>query len=136
MNPISSAFGSQVQSTLQIKTTAPGAAATASQASDAHGDTVTLSEKGKALAKGVVDKDGDGATEAIKATAGQAVSAKTLTQNLQDAKIKQKSLKAKLEAEKLQEQSNPGSTDDIARLNAKLNEINTTVSKDQAKVYA
>lgn len=132
MNSIANAVGAPVQNVPQVAASAQASAAAAPQATVAKGDTVTISKEGKELAKASGHKEGGGIVTGIKAAT--TVSKATLTDALQTAKTTQKSLKAKLEAAKLQAESNPGGSDDVAKLNVKLNDINATVSKDQVKV--
>jgi len=136
MNSISNAFSAPVQQTFKIGSTSQSSVAV-QRNTTSKGDTATISDEGKALSKGSSEKDNEGSSpSAIKTNIGQtaAVTKATLTQALQTAKTTQKSVKAKLEAAKLQAESSPSNSDDVAKLNAKLNEINATVSKDQVKV--
>ena len=136
MNGVPSVLGSAVQNTIRLNINAKSDDSTGKQTTGTQGDTATISDQGKALAKAAADADDGGASATIKTNNGKdaAVSKATLTETLQDDKVTQKTIKSKVESAKLQEEANPGSSSDLAKLNVKLNDINATVSKDQVKV--
>ena len=137
MTSISAALSTPIQNTLGVGTTAPTGSASAQQAAPSKGDTVTISEEGKALAKGSGDKDGDGSSTAAQANTGKsaAMSKAAVAAALQTAKIKQKMLQNKLADAKAQAKLHPG-TASVGGLSARLLDTNRTVKQDMVKVYS
>ena len=139
MNTISNTLA-PLQSTFQmgVSTSASHAPAPQATAATAKGDTATISDEGKALAKGASDKDTDGDSASNTAKLGQAAAASKaiITADLQSAQIKQKSLKSRLDEAKQEAQANPDSVSQVDSLTAQLNAANTAVTKAQVKVYS
>ncbi len=107
---------------------------------DSQGDTVTISEKGKQLAKGEGDKkEGHASSKAISGAGlkpAQQATQKAATADLQDTKNKITNVKAKIEAEKLQAENDPSQGDNVKLLNVKLASLNEQATKDKVKVSA
>ena len=89
-----------------------------------QGDTVTISEEGKKLSKSV-DKS-DEKEPSTNSDSGLTVSNMKISQQLQDAKDKQKQLTAKIAEEKAQ-------GNDVSALNAQLSDAQQNVKKFQNK---
>lgn len=139
------ATSAQAHSAFQLNVTAPAAAVAetatqkpASQATAAKGDTATISDDGKALAKGAKESESGEASAPIATTMakGAAVTPAALAATLQTAQTKQKSLQARLDAAKLDAASNPGGDAKVANLSAQVTAANTAVTKAQIKVYS
>ena len=89
-----------------------------------QGDTVTISEEGKKLSKSI-DKSGENEASA-NSDSGLTVSKIKISQQLQEAKDKQKQLTAKISEEKAQ-------GNDVSALNAQLSDAQQNVKKFQNK---
>ena len=89
-----------------------------------QGDTVTISEEGKKLSKSV-DKNNEN-EPSTNSDSGLTVSNMKISQQLQDAKDKQKQLTAKIAEEKAQ-------GNDVSALNAQLSDAQQNVKKFQNK---
>jgi len=138
VNAITSTTNPSVQATLQSGTTAPAGSATTARKTADNGDTVTISEEGKALAKGSTDKDTDTTSSSITTSAGKtaAVSKATLTSTLQSDQTKQKALQAKLDAAKEQAKTHPDRGSQVGSLTAQLNQATAAVAKVKTEVYS
>ena len=144
MNPISSSLSSPVQNTFQMGTTIPASPAPSAQATASKGDTATISEEGKALAKAASDKDGDEAAAPVKSDADKAeaaIQAKSQAKvskasALQAARIKQKLLQSKVAAAKQDAKLHPNSGASVGGLNARLLDNTRTVKIDTVQVYS
>ena len=89
-----------------------------------QGDTVTISEEGKKLSKSV-DKNNEN-EPSTNSDSGLTVSKIKISQQLQEAKDKQKQLTAKISEEKAQ-------GNDVSALNAQLSDAQQNVKKFQNK---
>lgn len=89
-----------------------------------QGDTVTISEEGKKLSKSVDKSDEN--EPSTNSDSGLTVSNMKISQQLQDAKDKQKQLTAKIAEEKAQ-------GNDVSALNAQLSDAQQNVKKFQNK---
>ncbi|HZF61456.1 MAG TPA: hypothetical protein VEZ52_07520 [Desulfovibrio sp.] len=89
-----------------------------------QGDTVTISEEGKKLSKSVDKSDEN--EPSTNSDSGLTVSNMKISQQLQDAKNKQKQLTAKIVEEKAQ-------GNDVSALNAQLSDAQQNVKKFQNK---
>ncbi|MBF0481685.1 MAG: hypothetical protein HQK81_07200 [Desulfovibrionaceae bacterium] len=135
MNAVANLANSSVQSSVQSGATVPASAAPAPQTETSQGDTVTISEQGKALAKAPREKDGGESSGSIKTNIGKdaattpVVSKEKLAQNLQTAQVHQKSLQAKIDAAK-------EGGDPVGNLTAQLDAANKAVKKATVQAYS
>lgn len=100
-----------------------------SQQTSVGGDQVNISKEGKELSKA---SQGIAASTAQDATNAAVVTDSTakLTQTVQDTKSKITSLENKLDAEKNQ----PGGEDASKQINARINDLSTTLAKEKARL--
>ena len=125
MDSITSASNNSVQPS-NISATASGTNVSKKNDSSEQqqGDTVTISEEGKKLSKSVDKSDGN--EPSTNSDSGLTVSNMKISQQLQDAKDKQKQLTAKIAEEKAQ-------GNDVSALNAQLSDAQQNVKKFQNK---
>lgn len=125
MDSITSASNNSVQPS-NISATASGTNVSKKNDSSEQqqGDTVTISEEGKKLSKSVDKSDGN--EPSTNSDSGLTVSNMKISQQLQDAKDKQKQLTAKIAEEKAQ-------GNDVGALNAQLADAQQNVKKFQNK---
>ena len=125
MDSITSASNNSVQpSNISATTTGTNVSKKNDSSEQQQGDTVTISEEGKKLSKSV-DKN-DENEPSTNSDSGLTVSNMKISQQLQDAKDKQKQLTAKIAEEKAQ-------GNDVSALNAQLSDAQQNVKKFQNK---
>ena len=125
MDSITSASNNSVQPSNMSATTNGTNVSKKNDSSELQqGDTVTISEEGKKLSKSVDKSDEN--EPSTNSDSGLTVSNMKISQQLQDAKDKQKQLTAKIAEEKAQ-------GNDVSALNAQLSEAQQNVKKFQNK---
>ena len=125
MDSITSASNNSVQPSNMSATTNGTNVSKKNDSSELQqGDTVTISEEGKKLSKSVDKSDEN--EPSTNSDSGLTVSNMKISQQLQDAKDKQKQLTAKIAEEKAQ-------GNDVSALNAQLSDAQQNVKKFQSK---
>ena len=125
MDSITSASNKSVQpSNISATTNGTNVSKKNDSSEQQQGDTVTISEEGKKLSKSV-DKNNEN-EPSTNSDSGLTVSNMKISQQLQDAKDKQKQLTAKIAEEKAQ-------GNDVSALNAQLSDAQQNVKKFQNK---
>ena len=125
MDSITSASNNSVQpSNISATTTEKNVSKKNDSSELQQGDTVTISEEGKKLSKSVDKSDEN--EPSTNSDSGLTVSNMKISQQLQDAKDKQKQLTAKIAEEKAQ-------GNDVSALNAQLSDAQQNVKKFQNK---
>ena len=125
MDSITSASNNSVQpSNISATTNGTNVSKKNDSSVQQQGDTVTISEEGKKLSKSV-DKNNEN-EPSTNSDSGLTVSNMKISQQLQDAKDKQKQLTAKIAEEKAQ-------GNDVSALNAQLSDAQQNVKKFQNK---
>lgn len=125
MDSITSASNNSVQpSNISATTNGTNVSKQNDSSEQQQGDTVTISEEGKKLSKSV-DKNNEN-KPSTNSDSGLTVSNMKISQQLQDAKDKQKQLTAKIAEEKAQ-------GNDVSALNAQLSDAQQNVKKFQNK---
>ena len=125
MDSITSASNSSVQpSNISATTNGTNVSKKNESSEQQQGDTVTISEEGKKLSKSVDKSDEN--EPSTNSDSGLTVSNMKISQQLQDAKDKQKQLTAKIAEEKAQ-------GNDVSALNAQLSDAQQNVKKFQNK---
>ena len=125
MDSITSASNNSVQPSNMSATTNGTNVSKKNDSSELQqGDTVTISEEGKKLSKSI-DKNNEN-EPSTNSDSGLTVSNMKISQQLQDAKDKQKQLTAKIAEEKAQ-------GNDVSALNAQLSDAQQNVKKFQNK---
>ncbi|MDD3682647.1 hypothetical protein [Desulfovibrio desulfuricans] len=125
MDSITSASNNSVQPSNMSATTNGTNVSKKNDSSELQqGDTVTISEEGKKLSKSVDKSDEN--EPSTNSDSGLTVSNMKISQQLQDAKDKQKQLTAKIAEEKAQ-------GNDVSALNAQLSDAQQNVKKFQNK---
>ena len=125
MDSITSASNNSVQpSNISATTNGTNVSKKNDSSEQQQGDTVTISEEGKKLSKSVDKSDGN--EPSTNNDSGLTVSNMKISQQLQDAKDKQKQLTAKIAEEKAQ-------GNDVSALNAQLSDAQQNVKKFQNK---
>lgn len=125
MDSITSASNNSVQpSNISATTNGTNVPKKNDSSEQQQGDTVTISEEGKKLSKSV-DKNNEN-EPSTNSDSGLTVSNMKISQQLQDAKDKQKQLTAKIAEEKAQ-------GNDVSALNAQLSDAQQNVKKFQNK---
>lgn len=125
MDSITSASNNSVQpSNISATTNGTNVSKQNDSSEQQQGDTVTISEEGKKLSKSV-DKNNEN-EPSTNSDSGLTVSNMKISQQLQDAKDKQKQLTAKIAEEKAQ-------GNDVSALNAQLSDAQQNVKKFQNK---
>ena len=125
MDSITSASNNSVQpSNISATTNGTNVSKKNESSEQQQGDTVTISEEGKKLSKSVDKSDEN--EPSTNSDSGLTVSNMKISQQLQDAKDKQKQLTAKIAEEKAQ-------GNDVSALNAQLSDAQQNVKKFQNK---
>ena len=125
MDSITSASNNSVQpSNISAATNGTNVSKKNDSSEQQQGDTVTISEEGKKLSKSV-DKNNEN-EPSTNSDSVLTVSNMKISQQLQDAKDKQKQLTAKIAEEKAQ-------GNDVSALNAQLSDAQQNVKKFQNK---
>lgn len=125
MDSITSASNNSVQpSNISAATNGTNVSKKNDSSEQQQGDTVTISEEGKKLSKSVDKSDEN--EPSTNSDSGLTVSNMKISQQLQDAKDKQKQLTAKIAEEKAQ-------GNDVSALNAQLSDAQQNVKKFQNK---
>lgn len=125
MDSITSASNNSVQpSNISATTNGTNVSKKNDSSEQQQGDTVTISEEGKKLSKSVDKSDEN--EPSTNSDSGLTVSNMKISQQLQDAKDKQKQLTAKIAEEKAQ-------GNDVSALNAQLSDAQQNVKKFQNK---
>ena len=125
MDSITSASNNSVQpSNMSATTNGTNVSKKNDSSEQQQGDTVTISEEGKKLSKSVDKSDEN--EPSTNSDSGLTVSNMKISQQLQDAKDKQKQLTAKIAEEKAQ-------GNDVSALNAQLSDAQQNVKKFQNK---